>query len=467
MKKIIWLSLAVCPAWLILVLQDSRAQDIKGTIQGGQNVSIAIPDFRGGGAAQNLMPAFNQTLWGDIASSGVVKMVPKTSYPLTVPQQPSDFREPPPPAPETGRSRNREALVTAPNGGGLWLSDWSGPPTSANYLAFGYTAVQNDVLVLSGWLYDLSRGTPANAQVIGKRYLSSVDEAGARKVAHEFAADILAIFGAKSLFGTKIVFVSSRTGNKEIWMMDPDGSNQRQITHFNKLSIEPTISPDGAKIAFTSYARGNPGIFIFSVDPVRQLPFYNQVASVNETPEFTPDGKQILYSSSASGWAQIYIANLDGSGLRRISSSAAIEVEPKVNPKNGTDIAFVSGRSGPQQIYRMNINGGDVERLTNGEGEASNPSWNPDGQKLAFSWTRGYATGGWNIFWMDVASKNYVQLTHSEGKNENPTWAPDGVHIVFMSNRGGTSQIYSMLADGSQVQQLTTQGNNYSPVWGK
>jgi TolB protein len=470
MKRSIWLLLALCPAVLILVLQDGAAQDIQSKITKEGRVKIAIPDFRGGGAAQNLMPAFNETLWGDIANSGVVEMVPKTMYPLTVPQQPSDFREPPPPAPENPRSRNRSALVTPPNGGGLWMTDWSGPPVLANYLAFGYVAVQNDVLVLYGWLYDLSRGTPANAQVIGKRYLSSVNEAGARKVAHEFAADILVLFGGKSLYGTHIYFTSNRSnsrGNREIWEMDPDGSNQHQLTHFNSLSIEPAISPDGTKFAFASYVRGNPGIFIFSVDPVRQLPFYNQVASVNETPEFTPDGKQILYSSSASGWNQIYIANLDGSGLKRISSSSAIEVEPKVNPKTGNEIAFVSGRSGPQQIYRMNIDGGDVERLTNGEGEASNPSWNPDGQKLAFSWTRGYATGNWNLFWMDVASRNFVQLTHSEGRNENPSWAPDGVHIVFMSTRSGTHQIYSMLADGTQVQQLTTQGDNQTPVWGK
>jgi TolB protein len=469
MKRFLWLLLLASPLLLILVRQDSSAQEIKGTIRSEPQIAIAIPDLRGSGAAQNFMSAFNETLWGDISGSGVVKMVPKTMYPTTVPQQPSDFREPPPPAPEPtrGRKRNQTELVSPPTGGGLWLSDWSGPPVNANYLAFGYTAVQNDVLVLSGWLYDLSRGTPANAQVIGKRYLASVDEAGARKVAHEFAADILALLGGKSLYGTSIVFVSSRTGNKEIWMMDPDGSNQRRITHYNSLSIEPTISPDGSKIAFASYAKGNPAIFIFSVDPVRQLPFYNQVASVNETPEFTPDGKQILYSSSASGWAQIYIANLDGSGLHRISSSAAIEVEPKVNPKTGTEIAFVSGRSGPQQIYRMNIDGGDVERLTNGEGEASNPSWNPDGAHLAFSWTRGYATGNWNIFVMDVASRSFIQLTHSEGRNENPSWAPDGVHIVFMSTRSGTSQIYSMLADGTQVKQLTTQGSNLSPVWGK
>ncbi|PWU05761.1 MAG: hypothetical protein C5B51_13760 [Terriglobia bacterium] len=465
MKKLVCFGIAAGAGLVLLT-----AQDIRVNLSKEPRPAVAIPDLRGAGAAQNLMPAFNQTLWSDISSSPFVKLVPKTMYPTTVPQQPSDFREPPPVV-ETPRGRKgTPEIVTPQTGGGLWMSDWSGPPVSANYLAFGYTAVQNDVLVLYGWFFDLSRGTPANAQVIAKRYLSSVDDAGARKVAHEFAADILAVFGAKSLFGSKIVFVSNRTGNrlnKEIWMMDYDGSNQRQITRFNSLSIQPAISPDSSKIAFTSYARGNPAIVIFSVDPVRQLPFYNQVASVNETPEFTPDGKQIVYASSASGWTQIYVANVDGSGLRRISSTSAIEVEPKVNPKTGAEIAFVSGRSGPQQLYRMNLDGADVERLTPGEGEASNPSWNPDGQFLAFSWTRGYATGNFNIFVMDVATRKYTQLTHSEGRNENPSWAPDGQHIVFMSTRTGSPQIWSMLADGTQVQQLTNQGSNWSPIWGK
>jgi TolB protein len=107
---------------------------------------------------------------------------------------------------------------------------------------------------------------------------------------------------------------------------------------------------------------------------------------MNATPDFTPDGKQLLYASTASGWAQIYAANIDGSNLRRISNTRALEVEPKVNPKTGNEMAFVSGRSGPQQIYRMSMDGTDVQRLTNGEGEASNPSWHPNGQILAFAW---------------------------------------------------------------------------------
>ena len=161
------------------------------------------------------------------------------------------------------------------------------------------------------------------------------------------------------------------------------------------------------------------------------------------------------------------MANLDGTNFRRISNSRAIEVEPKVNPKTGNELAFVSGRSGPQQIFRMNADGADVERLTNGEGEAANPSWHHDGQHLLYAWTRGYATGAFNIFLMDVSTRQFDQLTYGAGKNENPNWAPDGRHLVFTSTRTGTSQIWTMLADGTQIQQLTTRGKNQFPVWGK
>jgi len=133
----------------------------------------------------------------------------------------------------------------------------------------------------------------------------------------------------------------------------------------------------------------------------------------------------------------------------------------------GAEIAFSSGRSGPEQIYRMSIDGTDAERLTDGTGEASNPSWHPTGEFLAYAWTRGYMAGAFNIFVMNVSTRAYQQLTHDAGKNENPSWAPDGKHIVFMSDRTGRPQIWSMLADGSQQQQLTREGSNLHPVWGK
>jgi TolB protein len=421
------------------------AQDFRGSIVGGAKVKIAVPDFRGSGDAPRFMPTFNQTLWGDLINAGLFDLVAKTFYPQPAPQQPSDF-------------------------GPTTMTNWSNPPAQASYLAFGFGGTQTNVFVIRGWLYDLTRGTPAQAQALAKNYVGSLDDAGARKTAHEFAADIIALFGGKSLFGTHIYYVhqSSIGAPKEIWVMDWDGSNQRQLTRYGRLTIQPAVSADGSHVAFTSYAKGTPGIVVFSVDPLRDLHFYNQIASVNSSPTFTPDGRQVMYSSSAGGrCCRLFLANLDGTNFRPVTHTDFIDTEPKINPKTGGTVVFVSGRSGPQQIYKMSIDGGGIERLSEGTGEASNPSWNPNGEFIAFSWTRGYAAGKFNIFTMDVASRQYVQLTHDEGRNENPSWAPDGTHLVFASTRGGRSQIYTMLADGKDTQRLTNEGLNYSPVWGK
>ena len=164
---------------------------------------------------------------------------------------------------------------------------------------------------------------------------------------------------------------------------------------------------------------------MFSMDTFRRLPFYNQQASMNAFVDFTPDSKRVIFSSTANGGAaQLFTANVDGSDLHRLSSSSSIEVEPKINPKTGAEIAFVSGRTGLPQVYRMSMEGADMQRLSNGEGEATNPNWAPDGQHLAFAWTKGFEPGNYNIFVMDVPTRNIVQLTSNEGRNENPSWAP-------------------------------------------
>jgi len=453
----LWKDLAGLALLAMLPLLSGQETDVLVKLTSPERAAVAAPDFRGAGEAQPLMDVFNQVLFADLQESGVFRMAPKSMYPLNVPQRPQDFRQP------------RAGQLQSPKEqNGLWLTDWASPPVNADYLATGYTAVQNGQLVLFGWFYNVKQPDLANAQVIGKLYFGSSDEAGARKVAHEFAADILERFGAKSLAGTKVYFTSTRTGNKEIWVMDHDGANQRQVTRLSSITTFAAASPDGSRLAFTTFAKGNPSIGLMSLETGRMLPFYNQRASMNATPTFSPDGQKLLFSSTAGGKSpQIFVCNLDGSDLQRISTSAAIEVEPKVNPVTGREMVFVSGRSGVPQVYKMNLDGTDVVRLTSGEGDAVNPSWHPNGQLIAFSWTRGFAPGNFNIFIMDVASGKLVQLTHGTGRNENPGWAPDGRHIVFSSNRSGTPQIWTMLADGTELRQLTTQGRNENPVWSK
>jgi TolB protein len=454
MKKTIFLAGALAFAGALIL--NSQRTDARIELIQGERATIAVPDFRGAGATQPLMGALNSTLFSELQQSGLFRMAPKSLYPLETPQRPQDFAPPEAPARRGAPPVRR----------GPWLTDWSEPPVNANYLAIGYAAEQSGRLVLFGWLFNVNQQDLANAQVFGKLYFGDLNEAGARKVAHEFAADILGQFGFRSLLGSKIYFVSDRTGHKEIWEMDYDGSNQRQLTQYRSTSTFPAVSPDRTMIAFTTWAPGYPMIYIHSLETGRRLPFYNQKASMNATAEFTPDGRQIVFSSTAAGrYAQIYISDTDGSNLRRLTFSNAIDVEPTVNPKTGAEIAFVSGRSGMPQVYKMNMDGADVVRLSTGEGEAVNPSWHPDGRHIAFCWTRGYEPGNFNIFIIDVATREFLQLTHGAGRNENPGWAPDGRHLVFSSNRSGSTQIYTMLANGTQIRPLTTKGNNEKPVW--
>jgi TolB protein len=427
-------------------------QDITAWVTGaGHKPALAVVDFRGTGQAQQLMSVFNSTLYGDLDGSGLFDMRPKSMYPLNNPQSPAD-------------------LKASDNNQGYALSDWAGAPVNASHLVFGYAAAQNGAFALYGNLFDTRQ--PQSAGLISQqRYVGSLDEAGAIHAAHEFANDIIQKFGGgASLLGTRIYFVSSRgapANDSEIWVMDWDGNNQKQLTHLGTLSLMPAISPDGSRLAFTSYPRGGtPRILMMDVLTGRMLPFYNQEASLNANASFTPDGKSIYYVSTAAGISQIFKAGITGEGFQRVSHTNAVESEPKVNPKNPNVILFTSGQSGPEQIYQMDANGLQVQRVTNGTGEAANPAWNPDGQHIAFAWTSGYAKGDFNIFIMDIGTRQYIQLTHGEGRNENPVWAPDGRHIVFARGNGKSSQIYTMLADGTQVTQLTKEGNNKTPVWG-
>jgi TolB protein len=184
----------------------------------------------------------------------------------------------------------------------------------------------------------------------------------------------------------------------------------------------------------------------------------------NTTPAWSPDGNKIMFMSSMYGNPELFSADADGSHVQRITHSVAGSVSPTYNPKTGQQVAFVSDRGGLPQLYTMDIQGGDVQKLPLPDmGYVIDPAWSPNGQLLAFSWRR--PNGNYDLYIMEMASHQLVELTRDVGRNERPSWAPDGRHIVFESTRTGTRQIWSMLADGTNARQLTTDGQNESPNW--
>ncbi len=412
-----------------------------GTGLGVEKIRLASPDFRpnaGDASTQQLIKVFNDTLWNDLESAGIFEMVSKSFYPLGQVGSPSDVK----------------------------LDAWGNPPPNASMIAFGNLGVVGSDVTMQGWLYDVKN--PQSPQVLGKQYRESATEENARIIAHRFANEIIFRLGGgiQGITETKIYFVSNRSGSKEIWAMDYDGSNQHQLIKLNSISLSPRISPDGARLAFSSFARGGPNILMWSLELGRLVTFPS-FGGTNLSPAWSSDGSRIAFSSSRTGDPEIYVADSNGGNLKRLTAFKGPDVSPVFNPKTNAQIAFVSGRTGLPQIYVMDIDGTNVQRMTD-EGYAVSPSWSPNGQFLAFSWIRHYgpgAPGAQDIYVMDVASRQWVQLTHDGGRNDFPSWSPDGRHLVFQSSRNGREQIFTMLADGSQQKPLTSAGANTQPNW--
>jgi len=282
------------------------------------------------------------------------------------------------------------------------------------------------------------------------------------RMAHMLANDLVReMTGKAGIFLSQIAFASDRTGHFEIWLMDWDGSNQRQITNHRALAILPSWSPDNDRMVYTLFTGGRSEMYIINRRGGGRI-HVQTALGLNTSATFSPISNEIAFVGSVSGNPDIYIVRDDSSNLRRLTTSYSIESTPEWSP-NGRQISFTSGRSGTPQIYIMDAEGTNVQRLSF-EGEWNDDAtWSPTGEEIAYT---SRVNGRFQIRIANVITKQ-SRIVAGEGSNEQPAWSPDGRWIAFQSNRSGRWQIYRMRTDGTDLMQLTFEGENKDPDWSK
>ncbi len=295
---------------------------------------------------------------------------------------------------------------------------------------------------------------------LARRYRGSA--AALPRIAHTIANDLLIFFNGKpGIFLSQIAFVSNRDGNKEIYLMDYDGSNQRRITFHKSLTISPDWAPDNDRLVYTSFAKGTSDLYIVNRRGGGRIRLTTGV-NLNISPTFSPDGQDIAFVGSVNGNPDIYLIRDNGTNLRRLTSNSSIESTPSWS-QTGRQLAFTSSRNGTPQIYVMDAEGTNVRRISFDGDWNDDAVWSPAGDELAYT---SRVNGRFQIRVMNLSSRQ-SRIIAGEGSNEQPTWAPDGKSLVFMSNRNGNWQIYRVKADGTDLRLLTSSGINSAPDWSK
>ncbi len=268
------------------------------------------------------------------------------------------------------------------------------------------------------------------------------------------------ITGSNGLFDTKIAFVSTQTGNKEIYTIDFDGRNRRRITRNGSINLSPRWSPDGTKIAFTSYIRRNPDLYIIDFNRGK-ISLFSHRTGLNVAPAWSPDGRYIALTMGSASRSQIYLLNMQGKKVKQITKGWGDNLSGSWSP-DGKKMVFVSDRTGRPQIYIMNADGTGIKRLTFRGTYNVAPVWSPRGDRIAYS---GIIDGKFQICTVSLDGSTIHVLT-SIGNNYQPCWSPDGRYIAYCQATRRGSDIYIMNFDGNFKRRLTRdKGKNSMPSW--
>lgn len=261
--------------------------------------------------------------------------------------------------------------------------------------------------------------------------------------------------------GGVLAFVSDDGIQRDIYLMNADGSEMVPLTHDPGWDNWPSWSPDGTQLAFTcraSIAGLGGGICRINADGTSRDPLTN---ANDWEPSWSPNGKYITFASQRDGNPEIYMMDADGTNQRRLTHSEHNDWQAAWSP-DSTRLAFARGESSTWDIYIMDVSDGGIKgdselvRLTNNDVADGFPAWSRDGTRILFSSMR---DGNEEIYIMNADGLGQTRLTNNNVEDTFPRWSPDGTRIVYVvTSKHGTitsTEIVIMNADGSNPHLLT------------
>jgi TolB protein len=311
--------------------------------------------------------------------------------------------------------------------------------------------VEGDVLVLEAYLYNVAE----KRQALGKRYRALSRDV--KTLAHTAANDIVrAIMGVPGIFLSKIAMTCDarygRDVKRELFTMNFDGTNLRQVTQHRSQVISPAWSHDGTKLAYSVYIRHSDGtrnLDILELDTISgSIRRLVDRPGTNIGISYHPRGGTAVLTASFQGSPSLYQIDLASRNLTPMTDRRGEDVDSSFSA-DGSQIAFASSRSGGLMVFAMpNSPGGTIRRLTYAGNFNSTPSWSPRGDRIAFSGEDRNRRNRFDVFTMNVNGPAKIEnLTQGIGSSEEPVYSPDGNLILFTSNRSGSKKVYIMPSD--------------------
>jgi TolB protein len=418
-----WLSLLLLASMVLVMPQGRAALTIEIVGSGANQIPIAIAPFRSEeGIPQQLTPI----VIADLARSGLFKTVDAGGI-VPVPYEPDQVSYP------QWRSRGAEALV------------------------IGSVVPKDGQFEVSFRLMDVVKGT----QLAG--FLYRVNAGQLRLTAHKIADAIYEkLTGDPGVFATRITYVVKRGTRFELQVADADGYGPQTILASNEPIISPSWSPDGTRLAYVSFERKKPVVYVQSLTTGQRNAVANFSGS-NSAPAWSPDGRRLAVTLTKDGGSQIFSIPADGGSATRLATSPGIDTEPNFSP-DGQWIIFTSDRGGSPQIYRMPASGGgQAQRLTFEGNYNVSPRHSPDGKGFTFIQRQG---SRFSVAVQDFASRQ-MQLLTDGGIDESPSFAPNGRMILYASEVRGRGILAAVSSDGRVKQRFSESGGDVrEPAWG-